>query len=92
MKSPAGTYTIVVSGGESKKYDLSYGTGTLTIVASTGISVVDSMDNAKTFDIYTIDGQLLINNAKNLGGLNKGVYIVAPKDGKNRNMQKVIIR
>lgn len=91
-KSPAGTYTIVVSGGESKNYDLSYGTGTLTIVVSTGISVVDSMDNAQTFDIYTIDGQLLVSNAKNLGGLNKGVYIVAPKDGKNRNMQKVIIR
>ena len=91
-KSPAGTYTIVVSGGESKNYDLSYGTGTLTVVVSTGISVVDSMDNAQTFDIYTIDGQLLVSNAKNLSGLNKGVYIVAPKDGKNRNMQKVIIR
>ena len=50
------------------------------------------MENAQTFDIYTIDGQLLINNAKNLGGLNKGVYIVASKDGGNMNMKKVIIK
>lgn len=91
-KSPVGTYTIVVSGGESENYKLSYGTGTLTITAATGISVVDRMGNAQAFDIYTIDGQLLVSNAKNLDGLNKGVYIMAPKDGKNRNMQKVIIR
>lgn len=83
---------IVVSGGESENYKLSYGTGTLTITAATGISVVDRMGNAQAFDIYTIDGQLLVSNAKNLDGLNKGVYIMAPKDGKNRNMQKVIIR
>ena len=66
--------------------------GTLTVTVATGISVVDNMENAQTFDIYTIDGQLLISNAKNLGGLNKGVYIVAPKDGGNMSMKKVIIK
>ena len=91
-KSPVGTYTIVVSGGDSENYKLSYETGTLTVTVATGISVVDNMENAQTFDIYTIDGQLLISNAKNLGGLNKGVYIVAPKDGGNMSMKKVIIK
>ena len=91
-KSPVGTYTIDVSGGDSENYKLSYETGTLTVTVATGISVVDNMENAQTFDIYTIDGQLLISNAKNLGGLNKGVYIVAPKAGGNMSMKKVIIK
>ena len=57
QSSPAGTYSIKVSGGEAQNYSLSYGQGILTIEAgiSEGISSVEA--DEQTTPRYNLAGQ-----------------------------------
>lgn len=78
--SPAGDYPLVVSGGKSKNYEFTYVDGTLTILASSGIS--DLMINDVPFDIYTSTGIIYEKSATSLNNLPKGIYILKLQNGK----------
>lgn len=79
--SPVGEYTIVVSGGEAKNYELKYQNGVLTIIESTGIAEISVTSPA---DVYTLQGHKVRTRATTLDGLPKGVYVV--------NGKKVIVK
>ena len=46
---------------------------------ATGITDMDASTDAKTFDVYSVDGQLVKQAATSLEGLSKGIYIVNGK-------------
>jgi hypothetical protein len=46
---------------------------------ATGITDMDASTDAKTFDVYSVDGQLVKQAATSLEGLPKGLYIVNGK-------------
>ena len=48
-------------------------------VTKGGSSAVDSIEAAKSFTVYTIDGRQVLRNASSLNGLGKGLYIVNGK-------------
>ena len=79
--SPAGTYDIVVSGGEAVCYDFSYTNGTLTVTVQDAIRDVLF---TQPVDIYTLAGRLVRQKATTTSGLPAGVYIV--------NGRKLVIR
>ena len=54
--SPAGRYTINISGAESPNYDFTYIPGTLTVTIPTGI-LHQKADNDDTSVVYTLSGQ-----------------------------------
>lgn len=85
-ESPAGEYPILVSGAESKNYELTYVNGILTILAPTGISKLLT-DNGP-FDIYTSTGTLYVKNASSIDHLPKGVYILKLQNGKTLKLTR----
>ena len=72
IDSPAGTYPITVTGGETNNYELSYIEGTLTVLNETGVVEIVSADDKKV--IYNLNGSR-ISSAQ----LHKGVYIINGK-------------
>ena len=72
IDSPAGTYPITVTGGETNNYELDYIEGTLTVLNETGIVEIVGTDEKKI--IYNINGSR-ISPAQ----LSKGVYIINGK-------------
>ena len=81
VDSPAGEYTIIVSGGEAQNYDLSYANGILTVTEASGIM---SISVEHPVDVYDLQGSKVRSRATTLKGLAKGVYIV--------NGSKVIVK
>ena len=80
--SPAGTYDIVVSGGEAHDYELFYENGTLTVIESSGIAAV--MADGQPVNVYSLSGNLVRAKATTLADLPKGVYLV--------NGHKVVVK
>ena len=72
IDSPAGTYPITVTGGETNNYELSYVEGTLTVLNETGIVEIVNADDKKV--VYNLNGSRI--NATQMG---KGVYIINGK-------------
>lgn len=72
IDSPAGTYPITVTGGETNNYELSYVEGTLTVLNETGIMEIVNADDKKV--VYNLNGSRI--NAAQMG---KGVYIINGK-------------
>ena len=77
-ESPAGDYTIAVSGGMDLCYDFEYTNGKLTVKESSGIDGL-TVDDGREFDIYTTTGQIVKRKATSLKGLRPGIYIVGGK-------------
>ena len=73
IDSPAGEYSIIVSGGEAQNYEFSYTNGILTITESTGIRNI-SMNHPA--DVYDMRGNMIRSKATTLKGLATGLYIV----------------
>lgn len=71
--SPAGIYTIAVSGGMDLNYNFTYTPGLLTVHESNGIS---DLTVEQEFDIYTTTGLLVKRGATSLKGIRPGIYIV----------------
>lgn len=76
--SQAGTYEIIVSGGEADNYELFYNNGWLTVTPSTSF-ISGRATEETTFNVYTLEGVCIKHNAKNLDGLASGVYVVGGK-------------
>lgn len=70
-ESPAGEYEIIVSGAEAQNYDITYVSGTLTVVNPTGITEID---NRKTVNRQYFDLQ-----GHRVAQPRRGVYIVEGK-------------
>ena len=78
IDSPAGVYEIRVSGAEAQNYDITYVNGTLTVVAPTGITALQSSPDNSHQDVFDLQGRR-VNTLKQ-----KGLYI-------KRN-KKIIVR
>lgn len=80
--SPAGEYDITVSGGFADNYVFGYVGGKLTV------NVVSSIDGVKAaggpFAVYDVFGKRVLSDARSIGLLRKGVYIV--------NGRKVVVK
>ena len=76
QSSPAGTYVIVVSGGDAQNYELLYQNGTLTVKEASCIySISNSQSNMPT-DVYDLQGRIVNRNATTLKNLPRGIYVV----------------
>lgn len=80
--SPAGEYDITVSGGFADNYVFDYVSGKLTV------NVVSAIDGVKAvggpFAVYDVFGKRVLSDARSIGLLRKGVYIV--------NGRKVVVK
>jgi len=80
--SPAGEYDITVSGGFADNYVFDYVSGKLTV------KVVSALNSVKTDNgsivVYDIYGKRVLSDARSLGLLRKGVYVV--------NGRKVVVK
>ena len=80
--SPAGEYDITVSGGFADNYVLGYVGGKLTV------NIVSAIDGLKadggTIAVYDVFGKRVLSDARSIGLLRKGVYIV--------NGRKVVVK
>lgn len=47
-----------------------------TAFLSLSIEAIENAMNASSYDVYTLDGQAVMLNAKSLKGLKKGAYII----------------
>ncbi len=72
IDSPAGTYPITVSGGETNNYELLYQEGTLTVLNETGI--VEIMDIKDEMVIYDLNGTRI-----SPAHLRRGIYLINGK-------------
>ena len=80
------TFQIKLDGGTGNEsfyldniYYWSFDTAYAAANNMTGISDVNVSGNAKTVDIYGVDGSLVKRAATSLSGLQKGLYIVNGK-------------
>lgn len=80
IDSPAGEYPIIVSGGVTYNYNVTYVNGVLTIKDSTGIDTIDA--ETGPVDVYTSAGTLVAHGLTSDKSLTKGVYIVKTANGK----------
>ena len=71
VDSPAGEYEIKVSGAEAANYEITYVSGTLTVVNPTGITVVErgTLNNERVYDLQ----------GRHVTQPRRGVYIVKGK-------------
>lgn len=81
-QSPAGDYTIVVSGGAAQDYSLTYKNGTLTVNAPAGID--ELLHEGRPVNVYSPAGYLVRKQTTSLDGLPAGIYVV--------NGQKVAVK
>jgi len=80
-----GRYKIVAYGAEAENYDISYGTGWLTIEEPSGVAPIKN-DNDKSFNVYDLSGRLVRHQVTSLEGLREGVYVI---DGKKIRINEV---
>ena len=73
--SPEGTYDLVVSGGNSDRYEFKYRKGTLTVSSTAAIRQVEADRSSQP--AYTLDGRRVVQPSR------PGVYI--------RNHRKVVV-
>ena len=71
--SPAGEYTITVTGGEAQNYTFSYVNGTLTV---TEYNAIAALTFECPVDVYTPTGRKVRSQVTTLKGLPRGLYIV----------------
>ena len=76
-ESKAGTYTIVVKGGEAQNYEFKYMNGILTVTEVSGIT--EQIEPDKPFDVYTMTGQKVASKITTLKHLPCGLYIIEGK-------------
>ena len=74
-ESPEGTYEITVSGGVAENYEFEYKSGTLTILAVSGVGVV-KQQNGQLGDVFDLKGRKVRSAATTLDRLPKGVYVI----------------
>jgi hypothetical protein len=72
--SPAGDYTITISGGEAQNYTFNYVSGKLTIKESSGIVSIGADESL--YDVYSVSGQVVARGVTQLAGLPEGVYVI----------------
>ena len=78
--SPAGTYTIRVSGGKATNYSLTRVNGTLTIQPANGINETFASErNDKGSVIHDLSGRKINAGAYETTKLKKGIYLVNGK-------------
>ena len=78
-ESPAGKYPITIVGGATtKNYKLTYGPDAVLTVEEASIEAVDALLTAdgQTFDVYTLDGRLVMSRATTTRQLRPGIYVV----------------
>lgn len=75
--SPVGEYVIVVNGGESENYELSYQNGKLTVTVPSVIAML--LKSGRPFDVYDLSGRKVRHQVTTLKGLPSGAYIVNGK-------------
>ena len=80
-ESVPGEYSLTVSGGEARNYELTYQNGILTVTESAGISTIISSHSA---DVYSLQGHKVRTITKSFEDLPKGIYIA--------NGQKIVIK
>ncbi len=80
--SPAGEYDITVSGGFADNYVLGYVGGKLTVNIVSGLNGVKAAGG--TIAVYDVFGKRVLSDARSIGLLRKGVYIV--------NGRKVVVK
>lgn len=83
IESPAGEYSITVSGAESQNYSITYVDGVLT-VTSTSTAINELLASGCPFDIYTTTGILVRRQSLTLMGLPAGLYVI--------NGSKVVVK
>ena len=76
QSSPAGTYVIVVSGGNAQNYELLYQNGTLTVKEASGIYSISNSQSMMPADVYDLQGRIVRRNASTLENLPRGFYVV----------------
>ncbi len=81
--SPAGEYDITVSGGFADNYQFDYVGGKLTVNTVSAVNGVKAAADG-TFAVYDIYGKRVLSDARSLGLLRKGVYVV--------NGRKVVVK
>lgn len=74
VQSPAGEYSINVSGAAAENYDINYQSGTLTVIESSGIEDVKPFERPRTEGVFDLQGRKMRSDATNI--LPKGVYII----------------
>ena len=72
-ESPSGTYEIRVYGAEAQNYEISYVSGTLTIIDPDGICGLDA--SAASLPVYDLQGRC-VGDSHALRRLPKGIYVV----------------
>ena len=81
-ESPAGEYDITIIGGEADNYVFEYVGGKLTVNTVSALNNI--LVEGGSFDVYDIYGKRVLSNARSLGMLRKGIYVV--------NGRKVVVR
>ena len=91
IDSPVGEYDIVISGGEAQNYEFNYVNGKLTVTESSGIAEIMA---SGTFNVYTLDGLLVVKEVDTLKGLAKGIYIVRSSNSRMQGSggKKVVVK
>ena len=91
ISSATGEYDIIVSGGEARNYEFTYVSGTLTIIEESGIAEIIA---SGLFDVYNLEGQLVVKKATQLQGLPRGTYIIRPVNSRmsGTNVRKMTIK
>lgn len=73
-ESPAGTYTIRISGAETENYEITYVEGTLTVIDPTGISGISADGKGRL--VYDLQGRRISNPKRGLYIVNKKKQII----------------
>ena len=71
--SPVGTYPIIVSGAESRDYNITYINGTLEVTMK---SAIGSITTRQATDIHRLNGTLVRHKNGQGAPLSKGIYII----------------
>ncbi len=76
VSTPVGEYPIHISKGSLSGEDIVLTDGVLKILKDGTSSVDDVTASGNSFDVYSIDGRIVVRNATSTEGLDKGIYII----------------
>ena len=68
--------TVVYEDAEGNQSESGF-SNDATVVTS--IEAIEAIENASSYNVYTLDGKVVMKDAKSLNGLKKGVYIINDK-------------